>query len=108
MSAYKFDGAVALGGAVICSRSETLTTTDKFTIKKEFMLNQQLAEEELKRIIRKFKKPKLYSALVDYIWSADLEDMQLISKFNKGFQFLLCVIYIFSKYAWVSLLKDKI
>ena len=38
------------------------------------MLNQQLAEEELKRIIRKFKKPKLYSSLVDYIWSADLED----------------------------------
>ena len=33
--------------------------------------------------------------------------MQLISKFNKGFRFLLCVIYIFSKYAWVVLLKDK-
>ena len=108
MIAYKFDGAVALGGVVIFSRSETLTTTDKFTIKKEFMLNQQLAEEELKRIIKKLKKPKLYSALVDYIWSADFEDMKLISTFNKGFQFLLCVIYIFSKYALVSLLKDKI
>ena len=33
--------------------------------------------------------------------------MQLISKFNKGFRFLLCVIYIFSKYAWVVPLKDK-
>ena len=33
--------------------------------------------------------------------------MQLISKFNKGFRFLLCVIDIFSKYAWVVLLKDK-
>ena len=33
--------------------------------------------------------------------------MQLISKFNKGFKFLLCVIYIFSKYAWVVPLKDK-
>ena len=33
--------------------------------------------------------------------------MQLISKFNKGFRFLLCVIYIFSKYAWVIPLKDK-
>ena len=31
--------------------------------------------------------------------------MQLISKFNKGFRFLLCVIDIFSKYAWVVLLK---
>ena len=33
--------------------------------------------------------------------------MQLISKFNKGIRFLLCVIDIFSKYAWVIILKDK-
>ena len=33
--------------------------------------------------------------------------MQLISKFNKGFKFLLCVIDIYSKYAWVVPLKDK-
>ena len=33
--------------------------------------------------------------------------MQLISKFNKGFRFLLCVIDIFSKYAWFVPLKGK-
>ena len=33
--------------------------------------------------------------------------MQLISKFNKGVRFLLCVIDIFSKYTWVVSLKDK-
>ena len=33
--------------------------------------------------------------------------MQLISKFNKGFRFLLCVIDIFGKYTWVVPLKDK-
>ena len=33
--------------------------------------------------------------------------MQLIRKFNKGFRFLLCVVDIFSKYAWVVPLKDK-
>ena len=33
--------------------------------------------------------------------------MQLISKFNKRFRFLLCVIDIFSKYVWVIPLKDK-
>ena len=33
--------------------------------------------------------------------------MQLISKFNKGFRLLLCVIDIFSKYAWIIPLKDK-
>ena len=33
--------------------------------------------------------------------------MQLIKKFNKGFRFLLCVIDICTKYAWVIPLKDK-
>ena len=33
--------------------------------------------------------------------------MQLISKFNKGTRFLLCVIDIFSKYSWDVPLKDK-
>ena len=33
--------------------------------------------------------------------------MHLISKFNKGFRFLLCVIDVFCKYAWVVPLKDK-
>ena len=33
--------------------------------------------------------------------------MQLIKKFIKGFRFLLCVIDIFGKYAWVVPLKDK-
>ena len=33
--------------------------------------------------------------------------MQLISKLNKGFRFLLCVIDVFSKCAWVVPLKDK-
>ena len=37
----------------------------------------------------------------------NLADMQLISKFNKGFTFLSCFINIFSKYAWVGPFKDK-
>ena len=35
----------------------------------------------------KFKKRKVYSAFKDNIWDADLADMQLIDKFNKGFRF---------------------
>ena len=41
------------------------------------------------------------------IWGSDLVDMQLISKFNKRFRFLIHNIDIYSKYAWVSSLKDK-
>ena len=63
--------------------------------------NEQLAKELHKPIIRKLKKRKFYSGFKNNIWGADLADVQLISKFNKGFRFLLCVIDIFSKYAWV-------
>ena len=69
--------------------------------------NIQLADELHKPIIRKFKKRKVHSSFRDNIWGVDLADMQLLSKFNKGFRFLLCVIDIFSKYAWLIPLKDK-
>ena len=69
--------------------------------------NEQLAEELHKPIIRKFEKRKVYSSFRDNIRGADLADMQLISKLNKGFRFFLCVIDVFSKYAWVVLSKDK-
>ena len=74
---------------------------------KSTLENELLAEKLHKLIIRKFKKRKVYSAFKDNIWGADLADMQLISKFNKGFTFLLCVIDIFSKYTWIVPLKDK-
>ena len=69
--------------------------------------NKQLANELHKPIIRKFEKRKVYSRLKDNIWGVDLADMQLLIKYNKGIRFLLCVIDIFSKYAWVVPLKDK-
>ena len=50
---------------------------------------------------------KEHSPVIDNIWGADLVGMQLISKFNKGFRFLSCVIDTFNKYSWVIPLKDK-
>ena len=49
----------------------------------------------------------LISSLIDNIWDVDIADMQLISKFNNRFKFSLCVIDIYSKYAWVVILKNK-
>ena len=56
--------------------------------------NKKLAGELHKQIIKKFKKRKVHSTFIDNIWGADLPDMQLISKFERGFRFLLCVIGI--------------
>ena len=69
--------------------------------------NEQLAEELYRPIIRKFEKRRVYSTFKNNIWGVYLADMQLLSKYNKGIRFLLCVIDIFSKYAWVVPLKDK-
>ena len=69
--------------------------------------NEQSAKELHKPIIRNFKKRTVHYGFRDNIWGADLADMQLITKFNKGFRSLLCFIDIFSKYPWVVPLKNK-
>ena len=61
--------------------------------------NYQLANELHKPIIRKFKKRKVYSSFKDNISGVDLADIQSLSRYNKGFKYLLCDIDLFSKYA---------
>ena len=57
------------------------------TVKNENISNEELPEELCKPIVKKFKKRKVHSPFIDNIWDADLADMQLISKFNKGIRF---------------------
>ena len=76
-------------------------------LKSENISNKELAEELHKPIIRNFNKRKVYPSFIDNIWVAHLADIQSISKFNKGLRYLLCVIDIYSKYAWVNPLNDK-
>ena len=57
------------------------------TVKHEITSNKELAEKLHKPIIRKFQKRKVNSSFIDHFWGADLEDMQLISIFSKGFKF---------------------
>ena len=57
------------------------------------MPNQlQLADELHKPIIRTFERSKVYFLFKDNICGANLDDIQLISKYNKKTMFLLCVI----------------
>ena len=76
-------------------------------VKKEIIQNEELAEVLQKQIIRKVEKTKVHSSFIDNNQGADLADMQLLSKFKKEIRFLLCVIDIFSKCAWVIPSKDK-
>ena len=99
---YKF-----FDSKVASSDKKSLGNGAKHVNTKLIPQNQQLAEELHKFIITKFGKRKVYSTFKDNIWGADLADMQLLSKYNKGIRFLLCVIDTFSKYVWVVPLKDE-
>ena len=66
-----------------------------------------LADELHKPITIKFDKRKVYSQFKYNIWGVDLADMQSLSRKNKGIKYLLCVIDLYSKYAFVIPLKDK-
>ena len=85
---------------LLADKSAYLQSDKLFQIK-----NQQ--KNHTNQLLQKFRKCTLYSSFKDNNWGADLADMQLINKFNKGFQFLLCVINICSKYTWVVPLQDK-
>ena len=49
----------------------------------------------------------MYSSFKDNIWVVDLTDMQLTKKYNKRIKYFLCVIDLYSKYAFVVPLEDK-
>ena len=104
---YKFFIKKTSGDAAVLAWSETLGKRNNTAVKNQNMLNKELAEELHKPIIRKLKSRKVNSPFIDNIWGADLADIQLVNKFNKRIYFLLSSIEVFSKYAWIILLKDK-
>ena len=61
----------------------------------------------INQLLKNLIKERCILHLKTIFKGVDLADMQLLSKFNKGFRFSLCVIDIFSKYAWFIPLKDK-
>ena len=63
--------------------------TSGIGIENENVPNKELAEELYKPNIRKFNKRKVHSPFIDNTWGADLPDMQVMSKFNKGSRFVL-------------------
>ena len=57
--------------------------------------NYQLANELHRQIIKKFKRWKVYSPFRNNNWDVDLADMQSLSQYNKGIQYLLRAIDLF-------------
>jgi hypothetical protein len=60
-----------------------------------------------KPLRNKFTRSRVLVGGIDQQWQADLVDMQKYKTVNNNYRFLLTVIDIFSKHAWVIPLKDK-
>ena len=69
-------------------------------------VNELLARELHKTVIKKFERRKMYAWFKDNIWAADLTDMGSWP-FNCCVKYLLCVIDVFTKYVWVKSLMNK-
>ena len=69
--------------------------------------NEDLAEELHKPVRRSFQRRRVITYSIDDVWGADLVDMREWKGHNKGYNHLLTVIDVLSKYAWGVPLKDK-
>ena len=56
---------------------------------------------------RHYKRNHIYVSGIDAQWQADLADMQGLARKNDGMRYLLTVIDVFSKFAWVVPVKSK-
>ena len=69
--------------------------------------SNQLSNELHKPVWRRFDKCTVFAKQVNDIWTADLVDMSLFSRSNKGYKYLWTVIDVFIKYGCIVLLKTK-
>src|SRR5690606_13835704 len=70
-------------------------------------MSEQFAEELHHRVKRKFRRRRVIVNAIDDIWALDLASMESYVEYNDGFKFILCIIDVFSKYAWCVPLKNK-
>ena len=66
-----------------------------------------LAQQLHKPVIKKSGRRKVYSRFKDNIWETELVKTGSLSFKNCGVKYLLCIIDVFTKCAWVRPLTDK-
>ena len=73
----------------------------------EAWLKQQPTYTLHKPFRKHFTRRKTIVSKIDQQWQADLADMQSLMKQNNMNRYLLCVIDVFSRFAWVIPIKNK-
>ena len=70
-------------------------------------INEVLAKELNKRVIKKFRGNKVCLRFKCNIWATDVAEMKSLSSKNSGVKYSLCVIEVSTRYVWVAALKKK-
>lgn len=78
--------------------------SDKKTLR---WLESQDAYTKHRPVRRRFPRRSYNVRNIDDVWEADLVDLRSIKDYNDGYVYLLVVIDVLSKYAWVVPLRDK-
>ena len=60
-----------------------------------------------KRVRRNFQRNRVIVRAIDTQWDTDLMSVGNISKYNKGFQYVLVIIDVFSRFLFTHPLKNK-
>ena len=55
----------------------------------------------------KNSKKTIITKEIDDLWAGDLLDMKKFSKENKGYMYILNIIYTCSKFVWADPIKNK-
>jgi len=75
------------------------------TIKKSLSTLPAYALHHTRR--RLFPRRKIYVPYPNAQWGADLADIQKLSTYNNRYRYILCVIDMFSKLAWMEPIRNK-
>jgi transposase InsO family protein len=75
--------------------------------KVKHLLLQQDAYNSLNPSCNKFQRSPYTVTNIENVWEADLADVRALSKYNDGFNYLLTVIDVFSKYTHPISLRSK-
>ena len=68
-------------------------------------VNEELANELHKPLIKKINRRKVYKRFKDNIWAADLADTESLPTKNESAKYLLCVVDVFNKMKGLNLWK---
>lgn len=60
-----------------------------------------------KPVQQRFPRNKYILSNFNELWQADLSDMRSYSEYNDGFNYILCIIDVFSKYAYARAMRKK-